>query len=155
MCNEIIQSDENNRLHKAYYDIIASEKIINLIEIITNNNLVISYARNIIKTSNLKYIGDLINEAKFPSSDRLATKVKFIINNSGPLLPERKIISTGVSYRDGFPLITNNLIQAHLITTKQIKSKLLIRNQNIEPIPDFCKLKTITHPKEKEVNLFR
>jgi hypothetical protein len=158
--DEIIQSNEANKLHKGYYEIIASERTMHVIQRLTKNQIVISQARIVVKALGLMYVGQLINEYKFPSTDKYRQNILNIITACSPLfniLANRKCLSYGTPYRDGFFLTTNNPITDTQFTTKLIRQRLF-QKQLIKTSKDFSgilkNLLSITHPKEREIAYF-
>ncbi len=159
MISEIKENDgkDDCKLNKLYYDLIASENVASLNNVLNIPPIASSFIRNVSKDLGIRYVGQLINEYKFPSSDNHIKQVQFIVNCNPifKVLANRKMISSGHTYRDGIFLGTNNLIKMPKITTKLLKNRLLFGTAINVNIPQFTNLKKITHPKEREVEFFR
>jgi len=137
-----------------YYDIIANQDLHLTCKIICNNKIVIQYAKLILSKFNIRTVGHLINEYKYPSCDQIKPYVEIIINHSGPLfrvLAARKNLTLGYNYRDGLPLESNRIVSCAKITTKLLRHRLLY-NVKLSPLTDQSNLlKGIRLPKEREL----
>lgn len=157
--DEILHCNEDNKLHKEYYEIIASEYIMNIIHRLTKNQIIINQAIFLVKKLGIVYVGQLINEYKFPSSDNFRDITRNIINECSILtiLAKRKSLSYGISYRDSFFLVPNSPINEFQFTTKLIR-QCLFRKFATAPdksvIRSFKSINAIRHPKEREIAFF-
>lgn len=155
---EILDShNDNSKLSKVYYNLIASENVMCVVKRLSKNPIIWLQAETLIKKLGIKFVGQLINEYKFPSCDILIPNVKNIINACSPLLnilANRKELSYGLSFRDGFFLATNVALTEIQLTTRLIRL-CLFKNNNLEKSSlNFSALKRILHPKEREVAFF-
>jgi hypothetical protein len=124
---EILSSTEESKLNKVYYDLIASEKAINLVYKFSSNPIVILQAKQVIRSLGVTTLGQLINEFKFPSTDTFCNHTRNIIKECSPLfdiLSKRKNLTYGTSFRQNFFLVTNVLINETQFTTKFIRQCL-------------------------------
>jgi hypothetical protein len=80
MINEILDSSDDSRLNRDYYDLIASENVINLVKRITDNRIIWLSLDNVVRKLGITYVGQLINEFKFPSNDSLKSDINNNIN---------------------------------------------------------------------------
>jgi hypothetical protein len=163
MLDVISSCNKDTKLNKDYYDLIASEMIVCVIKKFTKNPIIILQAKQLMKISGITFVGQLINEYKYPSSDichKLATN---IINECNPLLKilaNRKYLSYGISFRDGFFLITNitNKATTELQFTTKLIRQCLFKKQvmQIDKTKSklFCSLQSINHLKEREIAYF-
>jgi len=158
MFDEIVTSNDDSRLHKLYYDLLASEDP-NLVFANLNfhvNSIIQFQTKVICKTFRLCNIGQLINEFKFPSTDNYRIELFNIITNS-PLkyFANRITLSYGYNFRDGMVLASNQILKSCNFTTKMVKNRLLLGNEEIQDISEFKNLKKIRHPKEREIAYFK
>jgi hypothetical protein len=152
--NEILKSDENSKLSKLYYNLVASEDLISMVSKLTSNQIVINQAMLIRKKLGLQLVGHLINEYKFPSNDDYQCIVNNLIVSCGLLftiLVNRRELSYGFSFRDHFPISTNRFITSDKITTKALKNRFLENGNALDIITPFVGIKVIMHPKEREI----
>jgi hypothetical protein len=156
MIDEILASDIDNKLSKYYFDLIASERTVSVVSLLTKNPIIRSQAKSMQKKFGIEYVGQLINEFKFPSCDTSFLMAKNIVDACGKLLnilANRKSLTYGLSFRDYFFISTNHHISSEKVTTKLIRTRL--HNTNIVSIsPQFTALKHIKHPKEREISFF-
>ena len=153
MIDEIISSNEDSLLNKSYYDLIASEKLDNIMPFISNKPIVIQKVKFVQKRLGISLVGHLINEFKFPSNDTTVPHVNFIISNSNELvkiLATRKKVSINTNFRDGLFLASNIITPLTSLTTKAIRTRLMLGDRTLDPLPGFAELKKIIHPKERE-----
>jgi exonuclease III len=158
MIHEIITSDDNSRLSKNYYSIIASELMINLVYHLIKNPLIRLQARQVGKRLGIKFVGQFINEFKFPSNDELQGLVKNVIQEGGSLLKIlclRKELTYGLCVREFLFVNPNFSVNEEVITTKQLRLRLFNKGTLPENKQDFRMIKKITHPKEREVAFLR
>jgi hypothetical protein len=157
--NEILSCSEDSKLNKDYYDLVASEKAINMITKLSCNPITTLQAKQAVKSLGIISVGQLINEYKFPRTDRFVQHIRNIIKECRLLdiLAQRKCLSYGINYRQKFFLVTNNPINESQFTTKLIrqclfKSQIISSNGLSKIFSGFIK---ITHPKEREIAFFR
>jgi hypothetical protein len=157
MIKEIDCANEDEKLHKSYFNIFASERLDMVLVHLGCNPLAKIYARSVSGALGLRFLGDLVNKFKFPSNDSYKLRVDFIINNACPIvkkLCQRKYKTVNTCYRDGMLLSTNSLTKSINFTTKILKRRLFNGHTNTEPIRLFFKLKNIIHPKKREIEFF-
>jgi len=157
MIAEILDSNDESRLNRDYYDLIASEKIMNLVKRITNNRIVWLLVDKVVTKLGITYVGQLINEYKFPSNDELRADINSIVHCGGSvlsILTNRKQISYGITFRESFFLDTNVSVKEYQLTTKGIKKCLFKLSTLAKSDLDFVGLKNILHPKERELAFF-
>jgi hypothetical protein len=156
MIDEILSSNCDNKLSKYYYDLIASEDMVSLVSKQCNNPIILSQVKTLRKKLGLSYVGQLINEYKFPSSDYSHCLAKNIVSACGSLfkkLIERKVLTYGISFRDHFFTSTNHSITCDKITTKLLRMRLF--NTSITDVSTrYNDLHLISHPKEREIAFF-
>ncbi len=159
MLENIATANDDNRIHQQYFNLIASERIQDVITRCVDNLIARHVITNMGKKLRLQNVGQLINEFKFPSNDTVGAVCAKILESIGPVLKaliKRKNLTYGHSYRDGFFLSTNRLITTKIMTTKMIKDglrsniKVEINQMNNEP-NIFLEIKKIIHPKEREI----
>ena len=158
MITEICTSDTESRLHRDYYNLIASEDLCKIIKKSTPNQIIHCHANTIKKKLGIRTVSHLINEYKFPSTDKYRDIIELIIRNGGSLiniLSNRKMLNGGYSYRDGIAIDSNQLMKIELLTTKKIRLRLLNKNRVKTKCHDFMQLKKIIHPKERELLYFQ
>jgi hypothetical protein len=148
--NEILTCSEESKLNKDYYDLVASEKAINMITKISCNPFTILQAKQVIKSLGIISVGQLINEYKFPRTDRFGQHIRNIIKECRlfDILAKRKCLSYGINYRQKFFLVTNNPINEFQFTTKLIR-QCLFKSQIISSnglSKTFSGCVKITHP---------
>jgi hypothetical protein len=157
--NEILNSSEDAKLNKDYYDLIASENALNLIGKLSRNPITFLQAKQAIKTLGISTVGQLINEYKFPRTDRYCQHVHNVVMECKLLdiLAKRKHLSYGTTYREKFFLTTNSPISEIQFSTKLLRH-CLFKSQIIPPnglTTSFLAIAKITHPKEREVAFFK
>jgi hypothetical protein len=153
---EILTADTDSRLNKVYYNLIASESLTILSNKYLNNPIARNMVKQLQKITGISQAGQLINEFKYPSSDKAFILASNIVR-ACPLftkISERKILICDTSFRDGLPVDCNKILSANNITSKAIKNRLFLGNNTIETIEEFNCLKLITHPKERELLFF-
>ena len=158
MVDEINNSNEDNRISKNYYTLIASESMVNFVNKQTSNPIIRLNAKLVEKKLGILNVGQLINEFKFPSTDFFRDTVSSIINSCGPtlkILTSLNELSYGLSFRDCLFLSTNKSFKESQLSTKLIKQRLFFKAESPVPIPSFKVLKKIIHPKEREVAFLR
>lgn len=154
LLNEILDSGEL-KLHKAYYNMVASENLIDFLNHNYQYPMANQIAHNLKNTLGIIKVKHFINEFKYPSSDRIRSSVLFLskmIGNVVTVLSNREVLEDDCSYRDGIFLETNRRVKISQLTTKALKSRILAIN-NHEPVQlkEFSFFKRIIHPKEREV----
>jgi len=157
LIKEITEDDAESRLHTNYYNLIASENTINLLNFFQVSPIVKQQAHLLQAKLGIRTYGQLINEYKYPSTDKFNMQVKNLVNSMKVISTKflaRKMISYGLDFRDGFFLKTNSLTKSCLFTTKLVKNRLLHGDKIDNPLSEFMRIKKITHPKEKEVEFF-
>ncbi len=154
--NEILSSNEESRISKHYYSLIASERLDLLLARFFKNSIINNYAKRIKKSLGVTYVGQLINEYKYPSTDSFKIIVSSIVNSHKlfKILASRNELSYGVSYRDLFPIRTNNFISSEKVTTRSLR--MLLWNKGALPtkLDIFNVIRKIIHPREREVMFF-
>ncbi len=157
----ILNSNDDAKLSKDYYDLVASENLCCVVKKLSSNPIVMIQTKQVSKALGIVTVGQLINEYKFPSTDKFANHTRNIISECSPLfelLVKRKNLTYGISYRQNFFLTTNVPISELQFTTKLIR-QCLFKNQ-VRPIDKgltklFTNVKKIVHPKEREIAYFR
>ncbi len=133
----------------------------NIIHRLTKNQIIINQAHHIANKLGIVYVGQLINEFKFPSTDYFREITRNIINECSPLfsiLVNRKNLTYGTSYRDTFFLVPNSSINEHQFTTKLLRQCLFrkfVLTPNKITSKTFSVLNVISHPKEREISFFK
>jgi hypothetical protein len=153
---EVLKSNDNSRLSKIYYNLLASEDLLPMIKKLTTNPIIINQAKVLCKRLRLQCVGHLINEFKYPSNDNDRLVVNNIMVACSPLfkvLSDRRELSYGLSLRDYFPISANHFITSDKVTTKALRHRLSdSTDKNDLSTPYFfAKIKTIIHPKEREI----
>jgi hypothetical protein len=154
--NEILQCNEESRISKHYYNIVASENLVTLVSKMFHDSIIVHYAKCLKKSLGICLVGHLINEYKFPSTDKFKHMVTCVISSNKifKILAARKELSYGTSFRDYFPINTNNFVSCDKVTTKSLR--LIFFNKRIvyNKIDNFNLISNIMHPKEKEIIYF-
>ncbi len=153
---DILDSDDNNKLSKIYYDLIASEDLRQLCDHLFPNSLTVSYVKRAIKIFGFKNVGQLINEFKFPSTDKHKSMIQFIIGSTKlfQILSERRSLTYGTSHRDNFIIAPNKFINIEKLTTKILRLRFFNGCSTTQVRNEFKLIKKITHPKEREIIFF-
>lgn len=157
MIKEILECGDL-KLHKSYYNTIASEDLIDLINHNYPSPMAKQLAVSLKRSLGIVKVNHFINEIKFPSSDRHKSSVTFLskmLGNLSTILINRDVLENDCSYRDGIFLETNRRLKMCQLTTKALKSCIFTIN-NHEPVPkkEFTFFKKIIHPKEREIEFF-
>jgi exonuclease III len=150
---EILDSDDNGKLSKVYYNLIASEDLIAICNHLAPNSLMLNYTKRVIKCFGFSCVGQLINEFKFPSSDKYRSTMQFIINSTKlfQILADRRSLTYGWSHRDNFIIATNKHISVEKLSTKTLRIRFFNGCDSPLVKPEFSNIKKITHPKEREI----
>ncbi len=154
---EILNSDEENKLSKTYYDLIASEHPITICNHLAPNSLTLNYTKMVTKKYCFGSLGQLINEYKFPSSDNYLPTFQFVIKSVKlfEVLANRKTLSYGLSHMDNFIIATNKMISYDKLTTKILRGRFFNGYESPPvPRPEFNCVKKVVHPKEREIIFF-
>jgi hypothetical protein len=61
IADEVVLSDENSRISKYYFNLIASENLVTLVSKYFPNSIINHYAKYLKKSLGIKYVGQLIN----------------------------------------------------------------------------------------------
>jgi hypothetical protein len=154
--NEILNANDNALISKHYYNIIVSENLIALLHKLFDRSMLTHFAICLKKFLGIVCVGHLINEYKFPSTDKLRYMVANIISSHKifNVLAARKELQYGCSFRDFFLINTNNLVNCDKVTTKTLRMLLYKNNVCNVKTADFSIIKRIIHPREKEIVLF-
>jgi hypothetical protein len=154
--NEVVKCDENSKLAKTYYDLIASEHPLAVFSQLLPNSITLSYLKNAIKIFGFKNIGQLINEFKFPSSDKHRQMISLIVKSTKVLqiLSSRRELAYGTLHIDNFIVATNKFMPLDKLTTKVLRLRFLNGCETPVTNPLFKSLKSIMHPKEREILFF-
>ena len=158
LTDEIIKENPDKLLHKDYYNLIASENLSIFVKHIKLSPIIKNNIIQVASRFRLKYVGQLINELKFLSTDVFKAQLANIKNHGGDILLKllhRKELTYGLTFRDGFFLITNKRIHSKQFTTKLIKNRLMFTDNELPALKEFVLLKKIIHPKEREICFFR
>lgn len=156
LIDEILSCNEDSKLHKRYYDLVASENPIVLANVSCSNDLIKFQITSICKRFHFKNLIQLINEYKFPSTDKYRIELENIMRH--PLfikLLDRKCLTYDTCFRDGFFFASNQVTKSHKVTTKMIKNRLLLGTVDLVQCAEFRNLKKIKHPKEREIQFFK
>ncbi len=155
--NEILSSGNDSKLLKTYYNLISTENPIIICKFLAPNSLTLNYTKMVTKLFGFSHLGQLINEYKFPSSDRFRSTIQFIIKSVKlfEILANRKTLSYGLTIYDNFIIATNKIVSADKLTTKALRLRFF--NGCDIPVlrPEYNCVKKITHPKEREVIFFQ
>lgn len=156
MIDEILKSNEESRLHRIYYDLIASENPYQVANIVGTNSITKQQINVMCNKFGFRSIGQLINEYKFPSTDLYRTEFQnFMQIPIFASLLNRKSISYDHSFRDGMILGANQITKSKDMLTKTIKTRILLGTNEVTYIKEFRDTKKILHPKERETVFFK